>query len=200
MAQQATTVDKAPVPTKQKQLTGKRALIWIPEKVESGVRIEKRSVQPAPVGSNQVRPMTFAWFDREETEARHSRHETDPLIGKPQANANAQPVLKSLSLIPGCNWVDIELWEKMCASETPGSRIKSGLQEGSIVEPAINPSVEILTGSIDDYSDASAAEIINGTNDVDELESYLKTGNHRVLIELIKGRIDLVQTRLAAVN
>jgi hypothetical protein len=144
--------------------------------------------------------MTFAWFDREETEKRHNRHETDPLIGKPQANANAQPVIQSLSLIPGCNWVDIELWEKMCASETPGNRIKSGLQEGSIVEPAINPSVDVLTGSIDDYSDASAAEIINGTNDVDELEAYLKTGNHRVLIELIKGRIDLVQTRLAAVN
>jgi hypothetical protein len=43
-------------------------------------------------------------------------------------------------------------------------------------------------------------EIINGTNDIDELEAYLKTGTHRPLIELIKGRIDLVQTRLAAVN
>jgi hypothetical protein len=200
MAQQSTTVEKASAPTKKKQLQGKRALLWIPEKVESGVRVEKRSVQPAPVGSNQIRPMTFAWFDREETEARHNRHETDSLIGKPQATANAQPVIKSLSLIPGCNWVDLELWEKMCASETPGVRIKSCLLEGSIVEPEINPSVNILTGSIDDYSDASAMEIINGTNDIDELEAYLKTGAHRPLIELIKGRIDLVQTRLAAVN
>lgn len=194
----STTAAEPKVKAAKKALTGKRALIWIPDKAESGVRVENRSVLAAPTGVSQIRPQSFSWFDREATEARHNRHEVDPLVGKPHAHANAQPVIKTLKLNPGVTWIDAELWKSMHESSTPGDRIKGCIAEGSIIEPVLKDGLINLTGTIDDYENAEAIAIINETSDTKDLEKYQSSVNHRNLLELIESRIDLVQTRLAA--
>jgi hypothetical protein len=164
------------------------AIIWEPDS-------EPNAPQTLS-GVRSVRSFGYKWVDQKETDKRI-----------PNKNGRT-PAFKEVELArPGLNWIDSVLWAEALAEakrrkEDPELReidpIELRIRSGAIRVFQPKENLEALTGTISDYSDNDAAELIRAVYDVDVLRAYLKASDSPAISAILQEQIRVIESEGAA--